>query len=445
MTTTIEREIVIGYCPRREQAEMHQALEQHRFSVLVAHRRMGKTVCVVNHLIAAALTCARRDGYYAYVAPQRNQAKDIAWTYLKKFTASIPGRTVNETELAIALPNGARIRIYGADNPDALRGIYLDGVVMDEVAQMKPEVWGEVVRPALSDRKGFAVFIGTPKGMNLFHELYQRSLVTPGWYGRIWRVDQTGVIPEEELVAARAELSDAQYRQEFLCDFSASSDDVLITIDLADAASRRIISKDDVRGAPMVIGVDVARFGDDRTVIAKRRGLYAYPLQSWQGLAVDEVADRVASEINLYVPDAVFVDAGGVGGGVADLLRRWNHEVTDVNFGRSARRPFVYYDKRSEMWGDMRDWLKSGGRIPDDPDLKTDLTQPRYGYKGESRIKLESKDSIKARGGKSPDRGDALALTFAAPVRSRNIIFNRMELAFMRNSGETDDTYDPLA
>lgn len=410
------REIVIPYCPRPEQAEIHAALEANRFCVLVAHRRMGKTVCVINHLIRRAICCARQDGHFAYVAPQRNQAKDIAWIYLKRFTAPIPGRSVNETDLSITLPNRARIRVYGADNPDALRGIYLDGVVLDEVAQMKPEVWGEIVRPALSDRRGFAVFIGTPKGMNLFHDLYQRSLTSPGWYGHMWRADQTRVISDDELAAVRDELSAAQYRQEFLCDFSASSDDVLIPIDLADEASRRVLTEDDVRGAPKVIGVDVARFGADRSAVCKRQGLYCHPIVSWQGLANDELSDRVANIIQDFAPDAVFIDVGG-GTGVIDFLRRWGHRVTEVNFGGRPGNELKYWNKRAEMWGEMRDWLKLGGAIPNDPDLKTDLSQPHYGYSDDnSRIKLESKDRIKARGGRSPDLGDALALTFAAPV-----------------------------
>lgn len=419
-----EAEIIIPYTPRREQEEIHSALDSHRFCVLVAHRRMGKTVCVINHLVKRALEFTRRDGQYAYVAPQRNQAKDIAWSYLKRYTAPLPGRLVNETELAVILPNGSRIRIYGADNPDALRGIYLDGVCLDEVAQMKPEVWGEIIRPALSDRQGWAVFIGTPKGMNLFHELYQHSLVTQGWFGRVWRADQTGVIPESELSAVRNELSATQYRQEFLCDFSASSDDILIPIDLADAASRRQLTEADVRGAPKVIGIDVARFGADRSVICKRWGLWCQPFQVYQGLANDELADRAAHAIRDFQPDAVFIDVGG-GTGIIDFLRRWKFAVSEVDFGGKPSNNAKYWNKRAEIWCLLRDWLQRGGAIPNDPDLKTDLSQPHYGYSDDdSRIKLESKDRIKERGGRSPDLGDALALTFAAPVAAEGQKWN---------------------
>jgi phage terminase large subunit-like protein len=123
-----------------------------RFAVLVAHRRAGKTVACVNELIKGALTCQAKNPRFAYIAPLFKQAKDVAWEYLKEYTAVIPGREVNETELRVDLPNGGRIRLYGADNPDALRGIYLDGVILDEYADMRPSIWTEVLRPALSDR-----------------------------------------------------------------------------------------------------------------------------------------------------------------------------------------------------------------------------------------------------------------------------------------------------
>ena len=151
-TQTIE----IPYEPRPPQPEIHEIINKHRFSVIVAHRRLGKTVCMINQLIKKALCDTSTNGRYGYVAPYRSQAKSIAWDYLKHFTAPIPNRKVNEGELGIDFPNGARIRLFGADNPDAIRGLYFDGVILDEVADMKPEVWGEIIRPALSDRNGWA-------------------------------------------------------------------------------------------------------------------------------------------------------------------------------------------------------------------------------------------------------------------------------------------------
>ena len=220
-------EIVIPYRPRYPQCEIHDALERYRFVVLVAHRRLGKTVCVINHLIKQALLCTKERGIFVYVAPYRNQAKNIAWAYLKHYTDPLPGRVINESDLSVTLPGGAQVRIFGADNPDALRGLYFDGVVLDEVAQMDPQVWGEIIRPALADRQGFAVFVGTPKGTNLFYRLYTHACAAmlesvSGWYAALYRVDETGVIPEAELNALKSEMSEEAFRQEFLCDFAAA-------------------------------------------------------------------------------------------------------------------------------------------------------------------------------------------------------------------------------
>ena len=160
-------------------------LRDERWAVAVAHRRAGKTVACVNELITRAATCALKDGRYAYIAPQLNQAKDIAWSYLLEYSDGFePARKVNASELWVELPNNqARIRLYGADNPDRLRGIYLDGVVMDEYGDMEPGLWSRVIRPLLADRGGWAIFIGTPKGKNQFHKLWaaaeRRSRLVP--------------------------------------------------------------------------------------------------------------------------------------------------------------------------------------------------------------------------------------------------------------------------
>ncbi|MDY3881373.1 MAG: terminase family protein, partial [Desulfovibrio piger] len=268
--------VTIPYKPR--DLSVHERLEAARFSVVAAHRRYGKTVLAVNHTIKGALTCNKPRGSFAYVAPFRNQAKAVAWDYLKYYTSPIPGRTVNESELSIMLPNGARIRIYGADNPDSLRGLYFDGVVLDEVADMKPEVWGEIIQPALADREGWALFIGTPHGINLFSELYYRALERqqkgdPLWCAMSFPVTGTTSLPPAEVERLRAELSENAWRQEMLCDFTASSDDILIPLPDVLEAEARQLAWDDVGGMPVILGVDVARFGADSSVIVRRQGL----------------------------------------------------------------------------------------------------------------------------------------------------------------------------
>ena len=410
--------IELGYRPRAPQPEIHALMDAHRFSVIVAHRRLGKTVCTVNQLIKRALMDTSGSGRYGYVAPYRNQAKSIAWDYLKRFSAPVPGRSVNEGELAVDFPNGARIRLFGADNADAMRGLYFDGVVLDEVADMRPEVWGEVVRPALSDRNGWACFIGTPKGMNLFYELYALGQNTPGWASAVYRADETGVIAGQELEDARAVMSANQYRQEFLCDFSASTDNVLIPIDMVSRAASRGLQEWDVRGAPKVIGVDVARFGDDRSAVCKRWGLWCQDIRVIDHLDNMTFAGIVADEIERFDPDAVFIDSGR-GEGVIDRLRQMGYKVMEVNFGSRAADPTRWANKRTEMWDRVREWLENGGAIPNDPDLKGELAAPTYSFDAAGRKVLEPKEKLKGRGLRSPDLADALALTFATPVRPR--------------------------
>ena len=193
-----------------------------RFKVIVCHRRFGKTVMEVNELIESAWACELDRPRFAYIAPLYKQAKAVAWDYLKAYTAPFPGRVAHETELRVTLPGDKQIRLYGADNPDALRGVYLDGVVLDEHAQMSPRLWTEVVRPALSDRKGWAHFIGTPMGHNSFYDLHQIAMTADGWWTKVFRASETGVIDPAELLDAKGTMGEDEYEQEFECSFEAA-------------------------------------------------------------------------------------------------------------------------------------------------------------------------------------------------------------------------------
>lgn len=209
-----------GYRPRTHQAQLHRSLR--RFNALVAHRRFGKTVFCINETLDRALRCGLPRPRYGYIAPLYRQAKSVAWDYLKEYTRPIPGVEANESELRVDLPTGQRIQLFGADNPDSLRGLYFDGVVLDEYAQMRMNVWAEVLRPALADRKGWAVFIGTPMGRNGFWDIYANAKTDPEWFAAMFKASDTGIIPPEELEAARKVMSEDQYAQEFECSFDAA-------------------------------------------------------------------------------------------------------------------------------------------------------------------------------------------------------------------------------
>ena len=416
-------EIVIPYTPRPIWRDtIHPALTANRFAVLVCHRRFGKTVGMVNEMLKKAILNERKAPVYAYVAPYRNQAKRVAWEYLKYYTNPIPVRTVNESELYVELPTrhngspGARLYIIGADHPDTLRGIYLDGVILDEYADIKPELWGGVIRPALADRQGWAVFIGTPKGQNQFYEMYRHAEKSADWYACLYRADETGVIPTDELADMKAQMTDMEIRQELLCDFTASASDVVIPIDLVSAAAERELTERDVEGQPVILGVDVARFGDDRTVLCVRQGLWTRDVRTFTGLSTMEVANRVIDCINQHRPQAVFIDAGAMGAGVIDRLRQLQYQVSEVNFGEAALSTDRYANIRAEMYFKCRDWLTSGGALPKNAELKTELSTVEYKFNPSGRIILEPKEKLKERTGKSPDLADALVLTFARPV-----------------------------
>lgn len=415
--------VCIPYRPRPVQCEIHRAFETHRFCVLVTHRQLGKTVCAVNHILKSALKNTRPHARYFYVAPLLKQAKLIAWDYLKRYARPVPGVHFSEGELCVCLPNQARIWVCGADNPDALRGTYADGVVLDEYAQIKPDVFTEIIRPMLLSRGGWAVFMGTPKGQNAFFELFCQAQKNEQkhpqeWWSGVFRATDSGVIPPVELERIEQETPHTIFRQEYLCDFTASAENILIPIDAVLQACQRSYAPSELAGAPKIIGVDPARFGDDRSVIFRRQGCKAFAPLVFTQLDQMTLAARVAREIELFRPDGVFIDSG-CGGGVIDRLRQLGYTVTEVAFGGSASRPGQYVNKRTEMWSELSQWIHTVGSLPDLAELKTDLCSVCYDYDVSGRMRLEPKEKIKERTGKSPDLADALALTFAAPVRPK--------------------------
>ena len=227
--------VILPYCPRPLQLDIHERLDQKRFGVVVCHRRFGKTVLAINQLIKGAAICQRERPRFGYIAPTLKQAKSVAWDYLKHYTDPIPGVSYNETELRADLPNDARVRLFGADNPDALRGIYLDGVVLDEFPLMQGRTWSEVIRPLLTDRQGWALFIGTPNGKNAFWDIYESAKEAPNWFRVSFKASETNIIPEAELKDAGRMMTEDEYAQEFECSFEASVRGAVFAKELAQA------------------------------------------------------------------------------------------------------------------------------------------------------------------------------------------------------------------
>lgn len=212
-------EIKLDYTPRTQFIAFHQ--RALRWSCLVCHRRAGKTVACIFELIIRALYTTKKNARFAYVGPFRKQVKDIAWQYLKEGIRGIAVE-IRESDLRIILPNGAWVTLYGADNPDALRGLYLDGVVIDEFADVRPALWGEVILPALSDRKGWAVLIGTIKGKNHLWQRLLHAQETETWFSMMLKASDSGILDPDELLEMKASMEEAEYLQEFECDPTAA-------------------------------------------------------------------------------------------------------------------------------------------------------------------------------------------------------------------------------
>ena len=209
----------LDYEPRDQFLAFHQ--RDKRFASLVCHRRAGKTVACVWEMIIRALYTKKTNARYAYLAPFYRQARDIAWSYLKEATSAFAVET-RESDLRVVLPNGAWITLYGSDNPDALRGIYLDGVILDEYGDCRPSLWAEVILPTLADRRGWAVFIGTAKGKNHFYETNERAKKDDSWYQMTLKASESGLLPESDLQEIKEQLEPAQYDAEFECDFTSA-------------------------------------------------------------------------------------------------------------------------------------------------------------------------------------------------------------------------------
>ena len=418
--------INLEFEPRPWQFECLSAFE--RFNVLVIHRRAGKTVLACMKLLDSALRAEMPDSRFGYIAPYLKQSKEIAWNILKQKSTKIPNADVNESELTITLPNGSRIRIYGADNPDSLRGSYLDGVVLDEYSDIKSNVFNEIVLPMLADRKGWALFIGTPKGVNRFSDIYFAGMNKPDWYCALYDVYQTQALDPEEVELQRREMLENQFKQEYLCDFQADNADGLFNMTELISSRNRAIHPHDYNFAPTILGVDVARMGDDASVICCRQGLFVAPLQVHRNLDSIQGASIVARYDDKVRADAVHVDGtGGYGAGWIDAYRAMHRKCRDVQFASKADNP-KFYNKRTEMYWELAEWVKAGGCLPDDGELIAELVCHTISYKGD-KLLLCSKDDVKEKIGRSPDKADSLALTFAYPVSSPKSYARRVSQA----------------
>lgn len=240
-------EVVIPYDPRPQQTLVHKAMRAHRFVVLVCHRRFGKTVLGVNELQRGALACDKPRPRFGYIAPTYTQGKAIAFDYMKHYARPIPDVAVNQSELRVDYPNAGQVRIYGADNPDSLRGLYFDGLDLDEFGMHPPRTYTEVLSATLVDRGGWALFKGTPNGRNQFYEISQhaKAMVAKGdphWAYLEFKASETGLLDADYLRQAREVMTADEYAQEFECSFEAAVKGAIFAAELQKARDDKRIT-----------------------------------------------------------------------------------------------------------------------------------------------------------------------------------------------------------
>lgn len=404
--------VTIPYKPRAQQQELHDNLK--RFNVLPCHRRFGKTVFAINELLKKAALNDLLNPRYAYIAPLYKQAKTVAWDYLKHFSRVIPGVVINESELRIDYPWGARIQLFGADNPDSLRGQYFDGVVIDEVAQCSPTLYGEVIRPALADRKGWVIFIGTPKGHDHFYNLYQFAKRDPAWYANSFKASETGILDKEELDQAQKQMSEAEYRQEFECDFDISSSFVLIPIQTIESAFDRKVT---YHGHPRIMGIDVGMsLGGDASAIVIRQGGKVTDAIEFRFDDTFQIAGKVRDIFYERNCSQGYIDSIGYGAGVAHTLKAWGLPITAINVAEKAAESDRFQNLKADLWWRAKDFFNEQGcTLPSSDDLMhklaAELSTPEYEYTTGGKIKIQSKQDLFKLGKPSPNLADAFVLT----------------------------------
>jgi len=411
----------ISFQPRPAQMLILRRLDMYRFVVAVCHRRLGKTLLAVNWLIKEAFDKNIQDYRGYYFCSTQKQAKIVSWQYFKNalFDLERVGLvSFNETELRIDLPNGGKIYLGSAESIENYRGIYIDRIVLDEVASWANSqyAYAEVLRPAMADRRAHALIIGTVKGLNQFYDFYQYGVSTDpdllDWATIDLKASQTGILPESELRMLRATMSAGAYRREFENDFFADVPDILITAQEVLDAQRRPLDKNLVSLSEVIVGLDVGLTGDP-SELAIRQGTEIRPLIEVVSTNPMENVSKISRALKMInpPPTTVFGDAGQ-GMAVLSRLRELGHtNIVDVFFGGASDEENCF-NKRAAMAYRLKQWLPTG-HLPVDDELTQELVNMHLDEDPNNKVRLIKKRKIRDIIGRSPNKSDAVMLCFA--------------------------------
>jgi hypothetical protein len=402
--------------------QIAEKLSLYRFLVAVCHRRFGKTVNGVIWLITEALSgIPDFRGYY--IAPNQKQAKRLVWNYFKFYLKGFKDLglvSFNETELRIDFfigPSTSSIYLAGSENIESLRGVYMDRAVLDEMASWEKAEYAfyEVIYPAMSDRNGRGFIIGTVKGLDLFYDMYcmgKDKKKFPEWDSVLYDIYSTGVFTEEVINSLKSIMRPDAFAREYLCDFFAEAPDRLIAPQIVSDAVCRDVPDHVVRSSAEVWGYDVGYTGDPSQLV-KRKGPLVREIISLDNKDSVFQSNFLKQQIDQYHPSIVYIDAGYGEGVIARLNDMgYAHVIHPVYFGEASPSPGCF-NMRAYMYWMVLKWLKSGS-IPKDDELIRQLSNVLLDDNDKNRrIKLKPKKDIKAILRQSPDKSDALVLTFA--------------------------------
>lgn len=416
-------------------------------AVTVWPRRNGKDLTAINILAGKAL---QRKGLYFYIAPFANQVRSIIWDGSDgggtKFIDYIPRELIArklDQQMKIWLTNGSLIHLVGSDNPDAVVGTNPLGMVFTEFSLHKPGIWG-YMRPVLAENGGWALFNGTPRGMNHFYEMAETAKRNAKWFYQHLSATDTGFPSEDDIQEEReAGMPESLIEQEFYTSWSASSEEILIPLDFIKVAFNTELDPKNYTFAPRIIGVDPA-FAEkgDRAVIIRRQGRKVWEPEVHQGIDPMALASRVAKHIQEWKAHYCFVDAGR-GEAVWSRLFQLGYEdrVIPVHFDGKTYDD-LYHRKKDEIWGRMKSFICHPELPPDLPqmeELAKDLSAPLFEINDRGKMVIENKKQLKQRGIRSTDLGDALALTFSEELDEERILTPEME-----QLGVTQDILDKI-
>ena len=417
---------VLGATPLPYQAEFLQAIAdgERKMSVRSGHGT-GKSTSASWAMLWYVLL--RFPNKVVVTAPTSGQLFDALFAELKRWINELPKQlqpmlTVksDRVELAAA-PSEAFIsaRTSRAETPEALAGVHSENVllVVDEASGVPEKVF-EAAAGSMSGHSATTILLSNPtRSSGTFYESQTR--LAGSWWTRRWSCVDSPLVSDEfvdEMRMRYGEDSNA-FRIRVLGEFPLADDDTIIPFHLVESAMHRDIETDE--NATTVWGLDVARFGSDKTALAKKKGSVITEVTSWQGLDLMQTVGRVKAEydglpISLR-PVEILVDVIGMGGGVVDRLRELGVPVRGINVGESPSMGDTYVNLRAELWFKMRGWLEQrGAKLPKNDQLIAELTSIRYSFVSSGKMKAESKDEMRKRGLSSPDLADAVCLTLAS-------------------------------